>query len=174
MTAETETYLCPCPCACSGRVEDEAERCEDCEAGEHIEAAKGGTLRPLVVLDMDGGLVQAESLYPGTGEPELFVLDFDREGADAADLRDFAEAIRAAANAIELRGDHLAAGLYRNSADERDREAAAVEAAAAEHAQRMIPRHVTADGPSVFASHSTGLCTVSECGHAAHETPEQA
>lgn len=38
--------------------------------------------RPLVLAILSGGLVHDWATAPGTGEPECWVIDFDREGED--------------------------------------------------------------------------------------------
>lgn len=54
--------------------------------------------RPLVIVGMDGGLIQWEVLKPGLGTPRVHELDFDRDGASAEDLREFIDAIQYARN----------------------------------------------------------------------------
>jgi hypothetical protein len=57
-------------------------------------------LRPLVVIDDTGGVVQGEYTYPGTGKPEVYVLDFDR---DPESIEGLEADVNAAAAAMELR-----------------------------------------------------------------------
>jgi hypothetical protein len=47
---------------------------------EEIKAARAiATVRPAVVVDITGGVPQWEITVSGTGEPYLWVLDFDKE-----------------------------------------------------------------------------------------------
>ena len=57
--------------------------------------------RPLVIVGVGGGLVQWVITKPGTGEPDVHTLDYDREGQMGEQLRDFADEIRAASDALE-------------------------------------------------------------------------
>lgn len=59
--------------------------------------------RPLVITEVGGGLVQVQYLIAGTGVPEAYVLDFDREGCDAYDLRLFRTELRRAARSLRRR-----------------------------------------------------------------------
>lgn len=63
-------------------------------------------LRPLVVIDDTGGVVQGEYSYPGTGKPEVFVLDFEREWSPEV-VAALTVDVEAAITAIELRLAHL-------------------------------------------------------------------
>lgn len=57
--------------------------------------------RPLVIVGVGGGLVQWVIKKPGTGEPNVHTLDYDREGQSGEELRDFADEIRRASDALE-------------------------------------------------------------------------
>lgn len=46
---------------------------------------------PLVVAIVNGGLVQEDYRCAGTGVPEFVVLDFDREGEDEEERRDWCD-----------------------------------------------------------------------------------
>lgn len=60
-------------------------------------------LPPLVVIDITGGVVQGENLYPGTGKPVVIALDFDRSEADLEEVLDFQKRVEETATLIEVR-----------------------------------------------------------------------
>ena len=56
--------------------------------------------QPLVIVYVGGGLVQDTTAKPGTGEPRVFVIDWDREGQYGEELDDFADTIEEARDAL--------------------------------------------------------------------------
>lgn len=60
-------------------------------------------LRPLVLVDITGGLETASYLYPGTGEPELRIFDLDDETDEQDRLADELDEL---ARLIRERSDH--------------------------------------------------------------------
>jgi len=71
------------------------------------------TLRPLVIVHVGGGMVQWTHEKQGIGTPRVIVLDFDKEGADPDELREFVAE-------IERAGEALAE--YGKPEDERDQD----------------------------------------------------
>lgn len=70
------------------------------QIGEHHSA----TRRPLVVVEVGGGLVQNTIELPGLGTPEVKVLDYDLEGADEMQLTEMIERIEEVCSDFTSRG----------------------------------------------------------------------
>jgi hypothetical protein len=58
-------------------------------------------MTPIVAVGVDGGLVQWTMAAAGEGMPKVYVLDFDREGAEAWEWDHLAETIAAAVAEFE-------------------------------------------------------------------------
>ena len=73
---------------------------------EEIAVHHSATRRPLVIVHVGGGLIQWTHAKPGLGTPRVHELDFDREGASEAELRQFLDQIDGALEALaEYRDD---------------------------------------------------------------------
>lgn len=70
------------------------------ETGRHYSS----TRRPLVIVEVDGGVVQNTLALPGLGTPLIHVLDYDREGQTAEELDDFVADLRAALRDLRAHG----------------------------------------------------------------------
>lgn len=82
--------------------------CDGCirarDVKQELDAA---TSRPLVVLCMDGGLIQETLTAPGLGTPEVVELDFDRGDEPREDTVEFLERVAEVEKALRPRGLNL-------------------------------------------------------------------
>lgn len=62
--------------------------------------------QPLVVVGLSGGIAQWDVCLPGEGVPILDILDFDREGEDDEDRREWLAYAREVEHRVRARGTY--------------------------------------------------------------------
>lgn len=70
------------------------------EVSNDLRVHHSSSRRPLVIVNVGGGLVQGTVKRQGIGTPRVYVLDYDKEGCTPDELAEFIDDIQEARNAL--------------------------------------------------------------------------